>query len=360
MTPTKRATHRLRLLAVAGGTTAALLVAAAPSSAADTTAKATGTTTIKLSTAIKNAMKKGKTQLKGVSPAKRGATAVKLPLKSASVDMTAGSGTLNHSGAIKFVRRGRSISLKSFKLAITPKSSTISVTVGSSSVRAFNVDASGVKIKQTKKKITLSDLQVTLTPIGASRLNRALKIQRFKSGMSLGVASAVVNTPNGTGAGGATGSGTTLTSGTTTLSLTPEAQAGLVAGGATISTVAPATGSGGGPFAFPITGGAVDGAKAFAGSTTLAGSLVLTAQGQAVTFTDPIVDTTNSVVTAIVNGNRVELFSLDLSGVRNVAYEGQLVLDGIVVKRAKTGPLSDPQGAVPGVIGTLRIDAKTK
>jgi hypothetical protein len=360
MIPTTRPHHRLRLLAVAGSTTAAMLAAAAPSSAAETTAKATGTTTVKLSTALTNAMKKGRVQLKGVSPAKRGDTAVKLPLTSATVDTEAGSGTLNHSGSLKFTRRGRSITLKAFRLAITPSASTITVTIGSSSVRAFNVDASAVKIKQTTKKVTLSDLKVTLTPIGASRLNRALKIQRFKSGMALGVGSASVNLTGGTGTGGATGSATVLTSGTSTLSLTPEAKAGLVAGGATLTTVAPATGSGSGPYAFPITGGALDGSKAFAGTTTLSGSLVLTAQGQSVTFVDPIVDLANAVVTAVVNGNRVELFSLDLSTIRNVAYEGQLVLDGIVVKRAKTGPLSDPEGKPSGVIGTLRIDARTK
>ena len=69
---------------------------------------------------------------------------------------------------------------------------------------------------------------------------------------------------------------------------------------------------------------------------------------------------TNKVLTAVVNGSRVEVFSLDLSTVRNVAYEGQLVLDGIIVKRARTGPFSDPSGDVGGPIGTLRIDALTK
>lgn len=359
-----RRSPRLRALAVTGGTAAALLAAGVPTASAQTTAgttaKASGTTTIKLSRAVKAAMTKGRVGLKGVSPARRGATAVKLPLASATIDQAAGSGTLNHTGALRFVRRGRSITLKAFRVSVAADTSSITVGVGNSRVRAFTVDTAGVKIAQTSKKLTLSNLGVKLTPIGASRLNRALKIQRFKAGMSVGVASTAIATPGATGTGtGATG-GTVLKSGTSALSLTEEAKAGLVAGGASISTVAPATGSGNGPFKFPITGGAVDGAKAFAGTTTLSGALQLTAQGQTITLADPIVDTANKVITAVVNGTRVEAFSLDLSTVRNVAYEGQLVLDGIVVKRAKTGPLSDPGGNVGNPIGTLRIDALTK
>lgn len=354
---------RLRTLAVTGGTAAVLLAAGAPAASAQTdagtTAKASGTTTITLSSAVKTAMSKGRVSLRGVSPARRGATAVKLPLTSATIDQAAGSGTLNHTGALKFVRRGRSITLKTFRVSVAPDASSITVGVGSSRVRAFTVDTAGVKIKQTSKKLTLSNLGVKLTPIGASRLNRALKITRFKSGMSVGVASTAITTPGATGGSGAA-AGTVLKSGTSTLTLTDAAKAGLTSGGATISTVAPATGSGSGPFKFPITGGAVDGAKAFAGTTTLGGALQLTAQGQTLTLSDPIVDTANKVITAVVNGSRIEAFSLDLSTVRNVAYEGQLVLDGIIVKRATTGPLSDPNGNVGGPIGTLRIDALTK
>ncbi|MEV4422074.1 hypothetical protein AB0L40_19140 [Patulibacter sp. NPDC049589] len=362
MTPNTRSSHRLRALVVTGGTAAALLVAAAPSSAADTTAKASGTTTIKLSSALTSAMKKGKVALRGVAPARRGATAVKLPLSTATFNADGTSGTLNHAGSLKFVRRGRSITLKTFRIAVAPSGSNVTVGIGSSRVRAFNVDTSAAKVVQTKKKLTLSNLKVTLTPIGASRLNRALKIQRFKSGMSLGVTSASVDIPAGTGTGTpSTGSGTVFKSGTASLTLTDAAKAGIAATpGASLNTTAPATGAGTGPYAFPITGGTVDGAKAFAGSVTLAGALNLTADGQTLTLSDLIIDTANSVITAVVGGTRIEAFSLDQSPLRSVAYDGQLVLGGIVVKRAKTGPLSDQTGAAPGVIGTLRIEALTK
>lgn len=353
--------HRLRVLAVAGGTAAALLVASAPASAAEATAKASGTTTIKLSSAVKNAMKKGKISLSGVSPARRGATAVKLPLTSATIDAEAGSGTLNHSGALRFKRRKRTITLKTFRVAVTPSRSNVTVGIGKSRVRSFDVDTAGVKITQGRRKLTLANLQVKLTPIGASRLNRALGGTRFKSGATFGVASASIDTPAGSGggAGGGTGAGSILKSGTSTLSLTEEAKAGIAASGGSVGAVAPATGSGNGPFAFPITGGSLDASRAFAGTASLGGSLTLTAQGNTITLVDPIVDLGASVVTAVVNGTRVEAFSLDLSTLRNVRYDGQLVLDGIVVKRAKSGPLADPNGNVGGVIGTLRIDAKT-
>jgi hypothetical protein len=347
--------HRLRVLIVAGGASAALLAAAAPSSAAETTTKASGTTTIKLSAAVKSAMKKGKVTLGGIAPGKRGATTVKLPLGSATIDPDTGSGTLNHTGGVRFKRGGRTIALKAFRVAVAPESSSISVAIGSSRVRMFDVDTSDVKIAQTAKRLTLGNLDVKLTSVGASRLNRALKVSRFRSGMSVGVASAAIATP---GAAAPAGS-TVLKSGTTTLTLTPEAKAGLAQSGATIGTNAPATGSGSGPYAFPITGGALDASKAFAGSATHSGALVLTAQGQSLTLQDPVVDLAASQVTAVVNGTRVEAFSLDLSTLRHVRYDGQLVLDGIVVKRAKSGPLSDPSGAPSGVIGTLRLDAKT-
>lgn len=362
MTSPTPTAHRLRVLALAGGTAAALLVASAPASAAETTAEASGTTTIKLSTAVKSAMKKGKISLSGVSPARRGATAVKLPLTSATIDAEAGSGTLNHNGALRFKRAKKSITLKTFRVALTPSKSNVSVGIGSSRVRSFEIDASGVKITQGKRKLTLANLKLTLTPIGASRLNRALGGTRFKSGATFGVASAAIDTPAGSGVPGTgtgTGAGSTLKSGTSTLSLTQEAKAGIAASGGSVGAVAPATGSGDGPFAFPITGGSLDASRAFAGTASLSGALTLTAQGNTITLVDPIVDLGASVITAVVNGTRVEAFSLDLSTIRNVRYDGQLVLDAIIVKRAKSGPLADQNGNVGGVIGTLRIDAKT-
>lgn len=355
--------HRLRVLAVTGGTAAALLLASAPASAAEATAKASGTTTIKLSSAVKRAMKRGRISLSGVSPARRGATAVKLPLRSATIDAEARSGTLNHAGSLRFKRKRRTITLKTFRVALAPSGSSVSVGVGRSRVRSFEIDTTRVKITQGRRKLTLSNLKVTLTPIGASRLNRALGGTRFKSGATFGTASAAINTPaagGGTvGTGGGAGIGSTLKGGTSTLSLTPEAKAGIAASGGIVGTVAPATGSGDGPFAFPITGGALDASRSFAGTVSLSGSLTLTAQGNTITLVDPIVDLGGSVVTAVVNGTRVEAFSLVLGTLRHVRYDGQLVLDGIVVKRARTGPLADPQGNVGGPIGTLRIDART-
>lgn len=355
----QRTSPRLRSAVVAGGAAAALLAASAPASAAEATAKASGTTTVKLSASVKSTMKRAKISLSGVSPARRGATAVKLPLTSATIDPEAGSGTLNHKGALRFKRRGRSITLKTIRLTLTPSQATVTAAIGSSRVRIATVDTSGVKITQARKRLKLSDLQVELTAIGASRLNRALRIQRFKPGQPLGATSAVIDTPAGTnGTGGGT-AGSNLKSGTSTLTLTPEARAGLAGSGATIGTAAPATGSGAGPYAFPIAGGALDASRNFAGSVPLAGSLLLSAQGNTLTLKDPIVDLAGSVVTAEVNGSRVPAFALDLAGMRNVRYDGQLVLDGITVRRATSGPLADPEGKPSGVIGTLRIDART-
>lgn len=344
-------------MAVAGGATAALLAAASPATAAGTTAKASGTTTVKLSSSFASAMKRSKVSLSGLSPARRGATAVKLPLSSATIDPEAGAGTLNHSGSLRFRRGKRALTLKTFRVAVQPTSSNISAGIGRSRVRMFDVDTSGVKIAQGRKRLTLSNLKVTMTAIGASRLNRALGVTRFRSGGALGVATATIDTP--AGGGGSSTSGTTLTSGAATLSLTDEAKGGIAASGGSISTVSPATGSGTGPFVFPITGGALDASKGFAGSATLGGALTLTAQGQTLALQDPIVDLAGSVITANVNGSRVEAFSLDTSTLRNVRYDGQLVLDAIVVKRARSGPLSDTSGQPSGVIGTLRLDAKT-
>lgn len=360
MTSSPRSRHP-RTLVVAGGAVAALLLASAPASAQEAaTAKATGTTTIKLSSSVKSVLKRSKVSLSGVSPARRGATAVKLPLRTATVDPTAGSGTLNHAGSLRFRRGKRSIALKTFRVAIQQTKSNVNVGVGSSRVRAFDLDTSGITIKQAKRKLTLGNLKVTLTAVGASRLNRALGVTRFKPGASFGVSSTVIDVPAGTGTGTGTGSATgALKSGTASLTLSSEAKAGLGATGASITATAPATGSGTGPYAFPITGGSLDASKGFAGSATLAGSLALTYQGQTLVLQDPIVDLAGSVVTAIVNGARVEAFSLETAGLRNVRYDGQLVLDGIVVRRAKTGPLADPNGAPSGVIGTLRLDAKT-
>jgi hypothetical protein len=358
---TPAASHRLRTLAVAAGGTTALLLAAAVPAADAATVKTTGTTTIKLSTSLKSTLKRSGTSLSGLSPARRGATAVKLPLSSATIDPETQGGTINHSGSLRFRRAKRSIVMKGFRVTIDPESSSIAASIGGSRVRVFDVDLSGIAVKQSRRRLTLSNLGVKLTAIGASRLNRALRTTRYKSGASFGVASTAIDVP--ANAGGSTtttsGSGSVLKGGTSTLTLTEEAKAGLAASGASVSTIAPATGSGNGPFAFPVTGGGLDGGKGFAGQALLGGALVLSAQGGSITLQDPIVDVAAKQVTAIVNGSRVEAFSLDTSGLQSVRYEGQLVLDGILVKRATSGPLSDPSGQPSGVIGFLRLDATT-
>jgi hypothetical protein len=127
-----------------------------------------------------------------------------------------------------------------------------------------------------------------------------------------------------------------LTGGATALALDPGTAQALAGLGVTPSPIAPAEARADGRVAFPITRGRVD-AASLAGEVRHRGGLALTAGATRVELTDftIAIDETPSL-TGEVGGQRVELFSLDLSAARPAVDGRRVSVGGVAVRLTAT------------------------
>jgi hypothetical protein len=120
----------------------------------------------------------------------------------------------------------------------------------------------------------------------------------------------------------------TLTGETTSLTLDPATAGVLQDNMVTVAPVDPATAAAGGAIAFPIAGGTLE-AESLAGTIEHTGGLRFTAGGTTLEATDFVVDTAAGTLTATVDGARVPLLNVDLTGLQRSDEAGTIVLEGI-------------------------------
>ena len=101
---------------------------------------ASGSTTLKLDSAVARALSANGVRVRPISPARGG---VSFPITGGSLDGAAG--TIEHSGGLKFSAGGKSLSARSFRIKLARKS-TLSAQVGKSRVTLLNVDTSRARI----------------------------------------------------------------------------------------------------------------------------------------------------------------------------------------------------------------------
>ena len=203
--------------------------------------------------------------------------------------------------------------------------STLSVQVGSSRLTILNVNLGKAEVggdgPLTK---TASGIRATLTAGAARALNRAFRTRLHRAGLKLGTVRTSIDLADAVFKGGAT-----------TLELDPGAASALQQLGITPGVVGDAT-AGASGLAFPITGGKVN-AETLAGQIAYSGGISLTKGSTRVEVTDFVIDTTATPkLTALLGGQRVDLLTLDVSGVQR-SVEGDTIVVGNVVGKLTAG-----------------------
>ena len=124
----------------------------------------------------------------------------------------------------------------------------------------------------------------------------------------------------------------TVGGGTTTLKLKSAPATALRTIGVSISATAPAKAASAQAFRFPITGGRLTGVTAGStGSVRLrhSGGLRFSVAGQSLTATDFRLNLGRKVLTGVVQGRRVPLFSLETQAVKVRKGSGTVTISGI-------------------------------
>lgn len=298
--------------------------AAAQAQSATTADVAGGQTMLQVDTGTARALNGAGVTVDLLRPARVTKSGLTFRATGGAIDPATLRGSVEHNGGIRFRAGGTSVSLRNFTYTIGRRS-TLSAQVGSSRLTILNLNLGKAEVggdgPLTK---TASGIRATLTAGAARALNRAFRTRLFRAGLKLGTVRTSIDLADAVFKGGAT-----------TLALDPGAASALQQLGITPGVVGDAT-AGASGLAFPITGGKVN-AETLAGQIAHSGGISLTKGSTRVEVTDFVIDTTATPkLTALLGGQRVDLLTLDVSGVQR-SVEGDTIVVGNVVAKLTAG-----------------------
>jgi hypothetical protein len=117
--------------------------------------------------------------------------ALVFPVSGGQVTVATLSGTLQHTGGLKFTRGGKSVEMTSFIIDTTKKQVTALV----NGMRVPILDLSLASVKRASGPngtVIASGITLTVTPQTASILNTGLEVELFQAGLPFGVATVTV------------------------------------------------------------------------------------------------------------------------------------------------------------------------
>ena len=229
-----------RTLIATATAVAALAAAPGASAAVDLTG---GSTTLKLDRGTAAALDGLGVSVAPVGRARAGASGVRFPITGGRIDARTAAGTIRHAGGLRFSAGGRSLTLRSPRVAVGRKI-MLSARVGGG--RVHLLELTGARVSRSGFNTNVSGLRARLTQKAASALNATFGVKAFKKGLRLGTASVRSRTDEAD----------ILARSATSLEIDPGALQALTSLGIAPGVIAPAT-LAGTTAAFPISGGRV-------------------------------------------------------------------------------------------------------
>ena len=290
-----------------------------------------------------------------LAPARSGRSGLTFPVTGGALDPRTLRGSVDHSGGIRLRAGGTRVDLTNLRYTIGATRSTLSAQVGEARLTILSLDLRRAKVGSdgplTK---TASRIRASLTSGAARALNRAFDVRLFRGGLRLGTVRTEVELADAVLAGGAT-----------TLALDPGAANALQSLNITPGVVGRAR-AGASGLAFPITGGKVD-AGTLAGSIGHAGGISLTRGDTRVELTEFEIGIDDSpALSALVGGSRVEILTLDVSGIRRSARGRTITVENVVAHLTATAAAAQNQAFSTDAfreglrIGTATVSARTR
>lgn len=341
---------RSRLGALVLGLFAAFAtLAAVPGAQADPIKS--GETAVKLRPAVAKLLTAKGVKVSPVRPAKVRGGAVVFPVTGGNINPATGTGSIRHSGGLRFKAGKRALVARSF--TIRTGAGVLTGKVDGKTVNLFRVDLKKAKVTRPGLGLKVTGARLSLTPVAAAALNRTFKVHLFKAGLQVGTASVKV-VPAKVALAAA---------GSTDLTLDPGTAQALTDLGVTAAPIDPASALPSGALSFPITGGSADTAS-FAGQVRHSGGISLTAGSTTVELKDFTINVDSDPdLTAMVGDQRVSILTLDLSSLEASVKGRKITLANVQAKLTKAA--ADALNAAFGVtaftegltLGTARVNA---
>lgn len=228
------------LTAVAATAVAALALAPAASADVDLTG---GATTLKLDRKAAAALKGLGVSVAPTGRARAGRAGVRFPITGGRIDPATAAGAIRHAGGLRFSAGGKSLTLRSPRVAVGRK---ILLSARVRGTRVHLLQLSGARVSRSGFNTNVRRLRARLTGKAAKALNATFGVHAFRKGLRLGTARVRSRTDEAD----------ILATSATRLELDPAALQALASQGIAPGVIAPATLQGT-TARFPITGGHV-------------------------------------------------------------------------------------------------------
>jgi hypothetical protein len=311
-----------------------------------------GATTLALDPAVGRVLADNGVSVAPVAPATAGADGIAFPITGG--ELGDGTASIAHSGGLTFSAGAASLTATDFDVRVDGARGVLVATVGGAQVPLLKLDLRDAQIGRAGAATTIGGIRASLTKEAAKALNATFSVSLFTRGLVIGTVS-VKALPQQIA----------VTGGATSLALDPTAAAALTSLGVSASPIAPASAGADGALSFPITGGTLQPA-ALTGSIAHSGGIALTKGSTRVALKKFVISLDGTpTLSAKVGGSRVDILSLDLSGLQvTEGDDGTLVLGGVVGRL--TAAAADALNGAFGtdafteglVLGTATVTAK--
>ncbi len=177
---------RIALLAVA---LAAVL--AMPATAAKTKTTfvkvSKGTTTLALDKGAADALTSLGIAVAPIGNAKAGEAGIAFPITNGKLNAKTYAGSIKHTGGLRLSRGETVVDLRNFTVRIDD-APDLTALAGDMRASIADLDLADAEIKATKKTLSVGNVTVALSELGANSLNAAFQTDAFKPGLVLGTA----------------------------------------------------------------------------------------------------------------------------------------------------------------------------
>jgi hypothetical protein len=148
-------------------------------------------TTVVLYPSFAAALKKEGITVGPVAPATVAKTVLVLPINGGQITVATFTGTLNHSGGLAFCHHSKSVMFTNF--VMNTHTRLFTATASGRSLPIFDLNLASFRhAREPHRTIVATNIGLTVTPRGASALNRGLGVTTFRARQAFGVATLLV------------------------------------------------------------------------------------------------------------------------------------------------------------------------
>ncbi|WP_320668937.1 HtaA domain-containing protein [Patulibacter defluvii] len=309
-----------------------------------------GTTTISFSPAGKRNLRRAGITVRALPTATTLSTGqLKLPVSRGLMRPKSLTAKVDHlGGGIEFRRGDRVLTMTELRITIGKRTIRGSAVLEGRRTSLFRVLLKGARIRATKRSLIVERVQMRVAYALLQATRKYLRTSKLQRG-SLGTIKLEATVAPSTKAQ------LTFGGGATTLTFNDGVEGGLAQKGVTVTPQGPATTTGRGAYAFPITSGAIN-KTTFRGLFQHSGGLTFAAGSTAFTLEDLeiVLDGSQPHVNARVATDRFAVFNLNLRRIKGAVEGNPVRIEGAVATLT-----SNAASALNKVLGTTTITKGT-